>query len=171
MSRDGRKVEPQKVEVLWASAQMASVSYYQGFILKLDAFFLDDEVLMISYKFTGSMEDTSGSRLMICGVARNGQEKDKFFSYTGKVSESGGRAVIKQELDIPDYRQKPLGPYVYHKHRLFWVVDAGVEVEALDREIETEHDFSSDGTTDPIIGGLKSRSPWNRDGITSASCS
>jgi hypothetical protein len=141
---DGVKVPPEKVEVLWHPHKMESRSFFPDVTLELSAFFVDNEVLIVNYKFINSSEVHCSFDLMINGVARNGRDKDKYFHYFGKASEMGSCAVIKQEIDIPDYRMVPIGPYTYHKHRLFWVVDAGAEIEVSENEIGTEHDFCAE---------------------------
>lgn len=154
----GVKIEPTKVAVTWYPHKIVSQVTYPRFALTLQVCFVDKEVFAVNYSFESP--DDVDLEVAIYGTARNGRSNDGYFNFRGRVGRHENCGVIDQEVDIPDYRSKPLGPLRLHTHHLVWVIDAPESIAVSQETLEVPHPERIDLNANEYVPGVNRSNYW-----------
>jgi len=133
----GVKLVPAGMELTWYPHKMEAEAAYPDFTLKLQTCFVDAEIVAVEYAVAATADVEV--EVTVSGGARNGTSLDTFFQFRGRVERHGAHAFIDQEIDIPDYCSKPMGPFRTYTHHLLWLIEAPEEITVSQDIVETEH--------------------------------
>ncbi|HEY5562637.1 MAG TPA: hypothetical protein VIK72_12945 [Clostridiaceae bacterium] len=154
----GKKLKPNNILVTWYPHKIESKCDYGEFSMNIQAFFVDEEIVAIDYQFSAS--SPLELDMSIYGVVRNGQSNDTFFDFRGQVEPYCDSAVNKQEIDIPDFRMNPMGPFRHYTHNLIWLVDANSKIDISNEEIEGRHPERINIASNKYKDGINHSNYW-----------